>query len=216
MSDLLIVLDTETTGIPKGLDSPVRAVSLGAAAYLSDTFEEVDRFYITVCPSHFAPGYENAERVHGLKRRHLEQEGYGFREGWTAWMTWVEAQVTEQQGKLPYFLAWNSAFDALIMALWYSDVSGQPAKHPLWPCWQHGSLEAPAGCLQAMYREWTKTQPGIHTPRYGSLKSAAETLGAGTQATTHNALADARLAAAVMRKLVRYEEGIARAQKKGI
>jgi DNA polymerase III epsilon subunit-like protein len=204
MSELLIVIDTETTGLPKDMKSDVRPVSFGAVAYYGPEMEEVDHLYFLIRPDVFAEGYLRAEAIHGITEDRLHRDGLPMNLAWERMVSWVQRVITNQNcgaGEC-YFMAWNSKFDRLVMSLWAKGQGMPMDDRPLmWPDWSDGDLEAPQGCLQHLYREWTKTQPGIKTPRYGALNSAAQTLGVGKQAAIHNALADARMAGAILAAL---------------
>lgn len=203
MTEMLIVLDTETTGLPKDLSSDVRPVSFGAVAYLGPEMEEVDATHFLLRPEVWAKGWERAEAIHGLDRGRLDRDGLTMADGWDRAVGWMRAAAEANRVNTAdvYFMAWNSKFDRLVMSLWRNAAGIVSDRVMEWPDWSEGHLRAPNGCLQALYREWTKGQPGIHTPRYGSLSAACQTLGVGSQATVHNALADARLAGAVLSSL---------------
>ena len=203
MREMLIILDTETTGLPRDLDSDVRPVSFGAAAYFGPQMEEVDSTHFLLRPDVWADGWERAEAIHGLDRGRLDRDGLTMKDGWDRAVKWMHAAAKANQVNIAdvYFMAWNSKFDRLVMSLWRNAAGIVSDRVMEWPDWSEGNLRAPNGCLQALYREWTKGHPGIHTPRYGSLNSACQTLGVGRQAAVHNALADARLAGSVLHAL---------------
>lgn len=203
MSELLIVIDTETTGLPKDIKSDVRPVSFGAVAYYGPEMEEVDHSYFLIRPDVFAEGYLRAEAIHGITEDRLHRDGLPMKLAWDRAVKWMHATAAANQCNIAdvYFMAWNSKFDRLVMSLWRNAAGIVSDRVMEWPKWEEGELEAPQGCLQHLYREWTKTQPGIKTPRYGALNSAAQTLGVGKQAAIHNALADARMAGAILAAL---------------
>lgn len=203
MPDLLIVLDTETTGRPKDLDSDVRPVSFGAAAYYGPQMEEVTSTHFLLRPDVWAPSYPRAKQIHGLSRSHLECHGLSMKDGWDRAVRWMHGAVADSGCGIAdvYFMAWNSKFDRLVMSLWRNAAGTRSDRVMTWPRWSENGLVAPEGCVQHTYRAWTKTQPGIRTPRYGSLNAACQTLGVGAQAAVHNALADARLAGSVLADL---------------
>ena len=200
---MLIVLDTETTGLPSGLSSDVRPVSFGAVAYIGPQMEEVDSTHFLLRPDVWDEGFWRAERIHGLSKAHLERNGLTMKDGWDRAVKWMHAAAQTNQVNIAdvYFMAWNSKFDRLVMSLWRNAAGIVSDRIMAWPDWTEGSLQAPGGCLQELYREWTRDQPGIKTPRYGSLNSACQMLGVGKQAAVHNALSDARLAGAVLAAL---------------
>jgi DNA polymerase III epsilon subunit-like protein len=216
MTQLFIVLDTETTGIPRSLESDVRPVSFGAAAYTVDGMEEVARTHFLVRPGVWARGWQRAEAIHGLSREKLDRDGLSLADGWERLVAWF-AQTADTNGCAAgemYPMAWSSQFDRLVLSIWARAAGNKVESVISWPEWSEGELRAPEGCLQALYRDWTRGQPGIKTPRYGKLKTAAEMLGVGTQTATHNALADARLAAGVLAALREREKApLARAHK---
>lgn len=203
MTELLIVLDTETTGLPKGLSSDVRPVSFGAVAYLGLEMEEVDSTHFLLRPDVWAPGWPRAEKIHGLSQGRLARDGLTMKDGWDRAVRWMHGAASASQTNIAdvYFMSWNSKFDRLVMSLWRNAAGIVSDRVMEWPDWGEGDLSAPNGCLQALYREWARSQPGIRTPRYGSLNSACQMLGVGQQAAVHNALADARLAGSVLSNL---------------
>lgn len=203
MPEMLIVVDTETTGLPKNLSSDVRPVSFGAVAYLGPQMEEVDSIHFIMRPDVWADGFWNAERVHGLSKPRLECHGLSMKDGWDRAVKWMHAAAAANQCNIAdvYFMAWNSKFDRLVMSLWRNAAGTVSERVMGWPTWKEGQLVSPDGCVQHTYREWTETQPGIRVPRYGKLSEAAQTLGVGSQATVHNALADARLAGGILNSL---------------
>lgn len=203
MSEMLIVLDTETTGLPNDLSSDVRPVSFGAVAYLGPEMEEVDSIHFIMRPDVWADGFWNAERVHGLSKSRLECHGLTMKDGWDRAVRWMHRAAASNNCNIAdvYFMAWNSKFDRLVMSLWRNAAGAVSDRVMAWPEWKEGNLVAPEGCIQHTYREWTKTQPGIRVPRYGKLSEAAQTLGVGAQGAIHNALTDARLAGSILSSL---------------
>ena len=203
MREMLIILDTETTGLPRDLDSDVRPVSFGAVAYLGPQMEEVDSVHFLLRPDVWSKSAWRAEQIHGLSKARLDCHGLTMKDGWDRAVKWMHAAAEANRVNIAdvYFMAWNSKFDRLVMSLWRNAAGIVSDRIMEWPDWKEGSLQAPGGCLQALYREWTRGQPGIKTPRYGKLDSACQMLGVGKQAAVHNALSDARLAGAVLAAL---------------
>ena len=202
-----IVWDFETTGIPAQQPGLVRPVEVGITIFDGD-FEGKWSHSILMCPDVWAPGYERAEAVHGITRRSLEGGlVLGMAEAFDQLAVVLANDVKEgvlAYAREVYSLAWNSAFDSEVLRLWMRAAGRSDLSLADWPDAPVGSLTAPRGCLQAMYREWTKTQPGFTTPRYGSLKRACAELGiAWDDSRAHGAAYDSRQAGLVARELLR-------------
>lgn len=188
MSPRWLVLDTETTGIPRGSACDVRAVSVGVCLAGPDGPLEAPRTLL-VCPPVWSEQAPQAEAVHGLSRAHVERHGKSPAEAWA----WLNGYVAEWQ---PHgLLAWNAAFDAEILARLARDA-GQSAPL-LWPTVElPGGLTAPDGCLMRLYRGMM--------PGRASLAAALAALGLpGRAAGHHGAGEDAHLAATVLGALCR-------------
>ena len=97
MTEMLIVLDTETTGLPKDLSSDVRPVSFGAAAYFGPQMEEVDSTHFLLRPDVWADGWERAEAIHGLDRGRMDRDGLTMKDGWDRAVKWMHAAAKANQ-----------------------------------------------------------------------------------------------------------------------
>lgn len=214
MSRYYIVWDFETTGIPARAPGLVRPVEVGITIF-DEAFEGHWSHSFRMCPDVWAPGYEHAEAVHGITRESLEQSGVMSMSEAFDQLAVVLANDT-RSGLLAYAtevysLAWNAAFDSEVLRLWMRAAGREDLALADWPDAPIGPFTAPAGCLQAMYREWTKTQPDLHTPRYGSLRSACEELGlAWDESSAHGASYDSHAAGRVAHAMLSREAGRAR------
>ena len=94
---LLLMIDTETTGIPSRHGAGVRPVQIGALAMDRETGEEVSSFKLPLCPDVWVEGYEGAEKVHKLSRPWLEQNGYGMVAGWEKFTAWIKQVLRQGQ-----------------------------------------------------------------------------------------------------------------------
>jgi hypothetical protein len=204
MSRVIIVLDFETTGLPRKKDCQVRPIQVGAVA-VTESLETLSSYKALLCPDVWAPGYDGRpQEIHGISRAQAELEGASMAEGWFDFAVWlVQTRNDHGDETSPVdFTSWSSRFDNAIMARWRK--AALPGSNPLGP-WQDctlGKLTAPAGCLQTMYRTWTKTQVGIPTPRFGSLADGCRQTGVEEeQGAVHDALHDARLALMVAQRI---------------
>lgn len=196
-----IVWDFETTGIPARAPGLVRPVEVGITIF-DEAFEAHWSYSFRMCPDVWAPGYEHAEAVHGITRHSL---GAGRARDMVAAFEHLAAVLANDTkcGMLAYAtevysLAWNAKFDSEVLRLWMRAAGRDDLSLADWPDAPIGPFVAPAGCLQAMYREWTKTQPDLHTPRYGSLKRACENLAlAWDDSSAHGAAYDSHAAGRV-------------------
>lgn len=206
MSRYYIVWDFETTGIPARAPGLVRPVEVGITIF-DEAFEGHWSHSFRMCPDVWAPGYQHAEAVHGITRESLEQSGVMSMSEAFDQLAVVLANDT-RSGLLAYAtevysLAWNAAFDSEVLRLWMRAAGRDDLSMADWSDAPVGPFIAPAGCLQAMYREWTKTQPGLHTPRYGSLRRACESLGlAWDDGSAHGAAYDSHAAGRVARSML--------------
>ena len=209
MSDLLFVLDTETTGFPSHApDCPTRPVQWGCVALDGTSLETVGEIEILLCPDVWAPSAKHAERIHGISRDRATKEGYPMRPGWERMNSWLHAQKGKYPEYTPYFLAWNAPFDRPIMDLWAGAAFGEARAHVgPWPDWQRGAHVAKGGCLLALYREYVKTFR-LTEKVGGSLDRALSFVGleSRTVGQVHGALQDAHCAADVLRTIIQRSE----------
>ncbi len=207
---LLVMWDFETTGIPARYPGQIRPVQVGISVRTPD-WREVAHFESFMRPDHWAKGYEYAEKVHGIRRSFLESSSAvpSLRDALTHTLLFLVGvggryEQGVQRPKLSH-LAWNAKFDMEILRLWVEEGVGEGLNDALYP-WNDvdfGGLIAPGGCVQTMYRDWTKTQPNVKTPRYGSLKDACAELGIDRdESQAHGALYDARLACSATKGLI--------------
>ena len=201
MSDLLFVLDTETTGLLSSeYRCQTRPVQFGGVALLSETMAEVSYLDLLLCPDVWRTSYKHAEKIHGIPRARCEAEGRSMAAGWAAMDAWMSSVVQQHPGLSIRFLAWNAGFDQGVLDRWGAAAAGRPGttKGEPWPDWQQGILDAPGGCLMRMWASYSSII-GLDTKK--SLNAAVEALGLDPRAGCHDALEDARLAAAVLRTL---------------
>lgn len=192
----LIVLDTETTGFPrKSSMCPVRPVQVGAVLLDADSLAEVDHFKLLLNPGFWPPGYQHAEKVHGISRQRAEREGTRLSEGFRLLLGWL-GKHTAERGPAQ-LMAWNAKFDRAIMDRWVRDASDavEIEESAPWPDWSLGSLTAPGGCVLKLYQQARPNAPS-------RLRDALTACGLPAQPEPHDALSDARCAAAVLRVLV--------------
>ena len=207
MNRRYIVWDFETTGIPARSPGLVRPVEVGITIF-DGQFENYESHSLRMRPDVWAPGWRHAERVHGITRASLERpEVPGMAQAFEAFSrTLAESMETGMLSQADEFfsLAWNAAFDSEVLRLWIRAARGEDDSDlARWLDAPIGPFIAPAGCLQAMYREWTKTQPGFTTPRYGALRRACESLGlAWDEKSAHGAVYDAHAAGRVAHAII--------------
>ena len=204
--DLLIIIDTETTGIPQKHGPDVRPVQIGAVALDRKTGNEVSHFIQLLCPDVWVDGYLGAQKIHGISRPKCEAKGLGMTAGWerfTAWLGQVGSGYL-YKGGAHRLSAWSVDFDRTILFYWQK--AAQPARNLTndpWPTWKEGIYTAENGCAQALYRDWCR-QSGRDVPTRGSLQSALTAFGLPPQPEPHDALADSRAAADVWRAIRAY------------
>lgn len=201
--DLLIMLDTETTGIPSKHGPDVRPLQVGAVALDRKTGNEVAHFIELLCPDVWVEGYLGAQKIHGISRAKCEKKGLGMAAGWDRFATWVQQLGSGYlyKGGTHRLSAWNVDFDRTVLHLWQK--AAQPSRNITdshWPTWNEGPYRAENGCAQALYRDWC-AKSGRPVPARGSLQSALTSFGLPPQPEPHDALADARAAADVWRSI---------------
>ena len=196
---LLIVVDTETTGLPP--DPDIRPIQMGAVAFDMRNGEEVSCFRVLLRPDVWAKNYRKAQRIHGITRIRAEQDGIGMRAGWEKFGTWVRNLTDNRpwRGGSHFMGAWNSGFDRWIMARWRHAAYGGNSAPELapWEAFSMGGHVAKNGCIQTAYRSWATEMPDIRTPKYGKLADALSNFNLPNQSTKHDAMEDARLAGLV-------------------
>ena len=196
---LLIVIDTETTGLPPNPD--VRPLQVGGVAFNMANGEEVSEFRLLLRPDVWAQGYRKAQKIHGISRIRAEKRGVGMRAGWEKFGAWIRNLTDNRpwRGGSHYMGAWSSQFDRWVMARWrHAAYSGSaPAHLAPWEAFSIGGYNAPNGCIQTAYREWATEMPDIRTPKYGKLSDALANFNLPNQSEKHDAVEDARLAGLV-------------------
>jgi DNA polymerase III epsilon subunit-like protein len=194
---LLIVIDTETTGLPP--DPNVRPLQTGAVAFARDTGEEISEFRVLLRPDTWSTHYRRAEQVHGLTRDHCEENGVGMAAGYEKFTAWLRTLGSRHPwvGGEHRLAAWNAKFDHWMIQQWQKGAYMRAVTLDPWPSFSVAGYTAEGGCLQAAYRNWAEDQPDVATPKYGSLASAARVFSLGPQPTPHDAVSDARLAGQV-------------------
>lgn len=169
---VVVVLDTETSGLPS---SPyAQPVSIGAAIYDTSTGMEVDTFYTLVRPTLIhTKEYWAAARIHGIMLADLEQDGLNNEDACIEFRDWWIGHGV----KRPMLHAFNADFDSLMLQRMGFDPKGY------WgPCiMKHAA--------QAMGRTSGKVALNAAAKHFGNQRRS--------DACLHNALEDARLAAAV-------------------
>lgn len=196
---LIIMIDTETTGIPAKGGSKVRPVQIGAVALDKATGEEVSSFKLPLCPDVWVEGYEYAEKVHKLPRPWLEANGLGMTAGWEKFTVWMQqvACIPAYKGGNHNLSAWNVDFDRTILLLWQRAANpGQRIEDVPWPSFAEGSFVAKNGCAQHLFWEYLKSGGG-KVQYKNTLQSALNHFALPPQPVPHDALSDARAAAQV-------------------
>lgn len=191
---LVFVLDTETTGYTGQVDT--RCLQLGVVAYDRQTLAPVAEFTALMAPDVWGAQADGAVKVHGITREYAEANGMSQREGWEAWISWL-AKVSESdqyRGGPHVLAAWNAPFDAGIMREWGERMCPGLQAAP-WPTWAVAKQYTAAnGCLMRAYAGWMQA----HNAKGGrKLTEASQRFGFGAQEDVHDALKDAKRAAAV-------------------
>ena len=210
-----LVWDFETTGIPARAPGLIRPVQVGLTMF-DDSFTDFSNFSMLVRPDVWAPGWENAQRVHGISRAALEKKSVpGMAESFQLLANHLRRSMATgflEPASEMYSLAWNSAFDSEVLRLWMRAAGVRNRALSDWADAPVGPFTAPLGCLQAMYRNWTKTQPDITTPRYGALKRACVDLGLDwDDSQAHDASYDSRAAGRVAHEMLSRAQDASRA-----
>ena len=196
---LLIMIDTETTGLPSKGPSQVRPVQIGALAIDRNTGEEISSFKLPLCPDVWIQGYEYAEKVHKLSRPWLEANGLGMAAGWEKFTAWIQqvGSTSAYKGGDHKLSAWNVDFDRTILLLWQRAANpGQRIEDAPWPSFTEGSFVAKNGCAQHLFWDYLKSQGG-KVQYKNTLQSALDHFALPPQPVPHDALSDARAAAQV-------------------
>ena len=192
---LVFVLDTETTGFAGRRDT--RCLQLGAVAYDRQTRALVSEFLILVAPDVWGEQAEDAVRVHGITREYAEANGVSQKQAWEAWVSWL-ADVSDRGGYRggPHVLAaWNATFDSAIVREWGQRVCPSNGAMPPWPTWAVAKqYTAREGCLMKAYGDWMEAHKVKGSRK---LTEASQRFGLGSQEDIHDALKDAKRAAAV-------------------
>jgi len=192
---LLIVIDTETTGLPK--DPDVRPIQVGAVAFDTQYGKEIAEFRLLLNPDVWASDYKEAQKVHGISKQRCAKHGAGMSAGWDKFMSWVQTLCTAGPWRhgSHRLAAWNSAFDREMLARWRAAAKGRGTEPelPVWPEFSVHGAAAPNGCIQAAWRGWL-AQQGREVPRHGALKAALACFALPPQPEPHDAVTDARMA----------------------
>lgn len=181
----ILVLDTETTGSTWGTYEETfqkyQAISFGAIVATSDTFEEVASLYFTV---KYDPKYEwsaEAEKIHGITREQLENEGLDSDEAAAT----LAGFILDHFGTSKVaFMGHNAGFDIAAMR----------------------QLLEPHGVMPALHHVVLDTSPAgfIAVGKYKS-NDLFETF-IGGRSEVHNALDDARMTLTVARSIKQVME----------
>ena len=203
---LLLMIDTETTGIPSRHGAGVRPVQIGALAMDRKTGEEVSSFKLPLCPDVWVEGYEGAEKVHKLSRPWLEQNGYGMVAGWEKFTAWIKqvAEIPAYRGGQHFLSAWNVEFDRTVLLYWQRAANpGLKVEDKKWSSFTEGQFVARDGCAQHLYYEYLKSRGGTRQYK-NTLSSALDHFQLPPQPVPHDALSDARAAANVVWRIRLY------------
>lgn len=177
----MIIVDTETGGL-----DPARCALLAVAAVHMETGET---FFHYVRPFPTFACEAEAERVHGLTREFLEGQGLDEEDVMRRFAAWLHLHGRQD------WAGCNPSFDQRFLdaAFERSGLETRMGRRPV--------------CLQTV--AWMADRLGaICLPvgkdggRLRSLDAIAKTLGLGRQAVTHDALEDARLTLACLRRLL--------------
>lgn len=106
--DLLLVVDTETTGLPNDRDA--RVIELGAVLIRLDDGAEAKTFHSFVRPDVWSPRAAGALRINGLTRDEVYAHGLPQTEAASAWEDWWRHYLGA-----PPVHAWNAPFDREMM-----------------------------------------------------------------------------------------------------
>ena len=173
--ETFISVDIEASGPSPGTGS---LVAIGAC--LVEDLEAT--FYREVRPIVGLPWDDAAERIHGLSRLRLEEQGVPPEQAMRDFATWVRGVA---RGGRPVFVGFNAPFDWMFVADYFERFQGS---NPF----GHSALD-----LKSLYlgREgggsWAETTKGHVLARYPV-----------DLAHTHHALDDARMQAAIARRLL--------------
>ncbi len=173
--EILVSVDVETSGPTPGTGS-----LLAIGACLVDA--PATTFYRELQPVPGLPWDEAAARVHGLDRAHLEQDGAAPSVAMTDFAAWVD-QVRD--GGRAVFVGFNAPFDWMFVADYLWRFAGRDP-------FGYSALD-----LKALYMgrdgvdRWDQTGKREVAARYPV-----------SEVHTHNALDDARMQAALARRLL--------------
>lgn len=180
MGEFLLCLDTETTGSSfKSYEetfSRYQAISFGAVIARCDTLEPVKELYFEL---KYDPKYawsEEAEKIHGLSREHLEQNGITAEEGAVELANFL--MDVFGVSKVP-FLGHNPHFDIHAMR----------------------QLLEPFGIMPELYHVVMDTSAGGFLAINKTKSNDIFNIFLGGRQDTHNALDDAKMTLATARAM---------------
>lgn len=198
-----LVLDFETSGLPQDGAQPVE---LGAVLMDKKDLSILDEFQVFVQfdPERFTWSQE-AEEIHGLSREALQESGLPLSDAWGAFLDWLSRWIDlGAQGEV-MLAGHNVHFDLRFLQI-LADCPPDADLMPPWACFtvrdtmQWASLISQAqieahGFGACPFRDPESGKPSL------SLEAVADSLDI-PHPDFHSALADARVTAQVMRKIL--------------
>jgi len=214
MKQLLIVVDTETTGIPRnGLKSAERAIVVAAEAVeveLSPSALAEGKFFtvlgppleLMIRPVVWSPQSEKALSVNGLKKEEVEEKGLSASAAWAKVEKWLEelAGKTSASAEEVYWLAYNSSFDQTILTILMNDAGLDLKEAIRWPDWKCGKIKALNGWLLGAARQGLPRLSRYRLADVWGHLGLTQSRGAA-----HNALNDVRMTIDIARQLILNE-----------
>lgn len=173
--EVLISVDVEASGPSPSTGS---LIAIGACLVSDPSVG----FYAELKPIHGLPWTDEAERVHGLSRAHLETHGLEPATAIGQFAAWLD---DVRDGRLPVFVGFNATFDWMFVADYCHRIIGRN----------------PFGTSGLDIKAYYMGRHGVERWADTALALVAARFGIGTP-HSHNALEDAREQAHLMRRLL--------------
>lgn len=174
-----IIVDTETTGLPK---HPWAEICDLAAVYLEDD-QPKHEFQALICPSVLDARCEGAFRVNGLSAELLKREGVRPEIAWGRFAKWLDLIGHR------VLTSYNTGFDSKFFPRGLNIYWG--------PCIMLASHKQMSDD-NSIFLQWL---PGKDDPKWPKLSEACAHFGVKPCQPEHRALSDARTAAKIFSQL---------------